>query len=116
MAAFAHTQGVEIVRNDDTPIQIRADSARLIQVLTNLLSNACTHSAREGKVEIHHVAGPEESVILSVIDHGKGIPKDFKSHIFQKFAQADGSDSSDKKGTGLGLAICKELVERMRDT
>jgi PAS domain S-box-containing protein len=113
MAAFAHEYGVEIVRSDDTAMQIQTDDTRLVQVLTNLLSNACKHSAHGGRVELHHVAGPEDSVILSVIDHGEGIPKKFRSHIFQKFAQADGSDSSTKKGTGLGLAICKELVERM---
>lgn len=113
MAAFAHGQEITIARCEDTPLQIQTDSTRLIQVLTNLLSNACKHSERGGKVELHHVAGPEDSVILSVIDHGRGIPKKFRSSIFQKFAQADGSDSSDKKGTGLGLAICKELVERM---
>lgn len=113
MAAFAHSCGVEIVRCEDTAMQIQSDSTRLIQVLTNLLSNACKHSERGSKVELHHAAGPEDSVILSVIDHGKGVPKEFRTSIFQKFAQADGSDSSDRKGTGLGLAICKELIERM---
>ncbi len=113
MAAFAHTNGVELVHSEDTPLQIQTDGTRLIQVLTNLLSNACKHSQRGAKVELHHVAGPDDSVIISVIDHGQGIPKAFRARIFQKFAQADGSDSSDKKGTGLGLAICKELIERM---
>lgn len=113
MKPFAFGYGVEIVRSEDTSFQIQTDSARLIQILTNLLSNACKHSERGGKVELHHVAGPENSVIFSVIDHGKGIPKKFRPNIFQKFAQADGSDSSEKKGTGLGLAICKELVQRM---
>lgn len=113
MASFAQSHDVEIVQIEDTTMKIQTDGTRLIQVLTNLLSNACKHSERGGKVELHHIAGPDDSVILSVVDHGKGIPKDFRSRIFQKFAQADGSDSSDKKGTGLGLAICKELVERM---
>tara|TARA_R110002167_G_scaffold89012_10_gene240149 strand:+ start:26030 stop:29083 length:3054 start_codon:yes stop_codon:yes gene_type:complete len=113
IASFTQSHEVEIVQVENTPMKIRTDSTRLIQVLTNLLSNACKHSERGGKVELHHAAGPDNSVILSVVDHGKGIPKEFRSRIFQKFAQADGSDSSDKKGTGLGLAICKELIERM---
>ena len=113
IASFAQSHEVEIVQVENTPMKIHTDSTRLIQVLTNLLSNACKHSERGGKVELHHAAGPDNSVILSVVDHGKGIPKEFRSRIFQKFAQADGSDSSDKKGTGLGLAICKELIERM---
>ena len=113
IASFAQAHEVEIVLVEDTSMKIHTDGTRLIQVLTNLLSNACKHSERGGKVELHHIAGPDGSVIISVVDHGKGIPKEFRSRIFQKFAQADGSDSSDKKGTGLGLAICKELIERM---
>ena len=113
IASFAQSHEVKIVQVENTPMKIHTDSTRLIQVLTNLLSNACKHSERGGKIELHHTAGPDNSVILSVVDHGKGIPKEFRSRIFQKFAQADGSDSSDKKGTGLGLAICKELIERM---
>jgi signal transduction histidine kinase len=50
---------------------------------------------------------------MSVFDHGAGITDEFKSRIFQKFSQADSSDSRQKGGTGLGLAISKELVERM---
>ena len=113
ISSFAQAHEVEIVQVEDTPMKIQTDGTRLIQVLTNLLSNACKHSKPGGKVELHHTAGPDDSVILSVVDHGEGIPKAFRSRIFQKFAQADGSDSSDKKGTGLGLAICKELIERM---
>lgn len=113
METFAHSQGVKLVRSGNATMQIQTDSTRLIQVLTNLLSNACKHSEKGGTVELHHSIGPEGSVIISVIDEGKGIPREFRTRIFQKFAQADGSDASEKKGTGLGLAICKELIERM---
>ena len=50
---------------------------------------------------------------VEVTDHGRGIPRSFQPRIFQKFSQADGSDSRLRGGTGLGLAISKELIERM---
>jgi DNA-binding response OmpR family regulator len=50
---------------------------------------------------------------VEVNDHGQGIPADFQHRIFQKFSQADASDTRQKGGTGLGLAISRELIERM---
>jgi signal transduction histidine kinase len=50
---------------------------------------------------------------VTVTDHGPGVPAAFRERVFQKFAQADASDSRRKGGTGLGLAITKALVERM---
>jgi signal transduction histidine kinase len=47
---------------------------------------------------------------VSVRDHGPGIPDEFKSRIFEKFAQADSSDARQKGGTGLGLNIAKQLI------
>lgn len=113
MQAFATANGVRIVSTGNLKMRVRTDSGRLLQVLSNLLSNACKHSNAGGQVELHHEAGPEDSIIISIIDHGKGIPKEFRSRIFQKFAQADASDTSDTPGTGLGLAICKEIIERL---
>jgi PAS domain S-box-containing protein len=94
---------------------IWVDSQRLIQVLSNLLSNAIKYSPDEGTVEIAAQA-QDESVRISVSDNGPGIPAEFRSHIFEKFSQADSSDTRQKGGTGLGLAITRELVERMGGT
>ncbi|HBB79396.1 MAG TPA: hypothetical protein DC050_14620, partial [Pseudomonas sp.] len=52
-------------------------------------------------------------VRVSVTDRGPGIPEAFRKRIFEKFSQADSSDTRQKGGTGLGLAISKELIERM---
>lgn len=92
--------------------QIRVDSQRLLQVLANFLSNAAKFSPSEAEVLIRceHLG---RSIKVSVSDHGPGIPAEFHQRIFQKFSQADSSDTRQKGGTGLGLAITKELVERM---
>lgn len=93
-------------------IEVRVDSQRLMQVLSNLLSNAAKYSPEGGTVNIavHELDG---YVRVVVTDHGPGIPAEFRSRIFQKFSQADSSDTRQKGGTGLGLSITKELVERM---
>lgn len=95
----------------DTP-EVRVDSQRLLQVLTNLLSNAAKYSPEGGTVTVS-VRQEARQVRVEVTDHGCGIPQAFRSRIFQKFSQADSSDTRQKGGTGLGLAITKELVERM---
>lgn len=91
---------------------VRVDARRLLQVLSNLLSNAIKHSPEGGVVEVT-IATRGTLVRVSVTDHGPGIPEEFRSRIFQKFAQADGSNMRQVSGTGLGLAISKELIERM---
>jgi len=53
---------------------------------------------------------------IRVCDQGPGIAQEFRSRIFQKFAQADSSDTRQRGGTGLGLSICKALMTRMNGT
>jgi signal transduction histidine kinase len=53
-----------------------------------------------------------DTVRVTVTDHGPGIPEEFRDRVFQKFSQADASDSRAKGGTGLGLSISKAIVER----
>lgn len=101
---------VLIERADD--VQVRVDSGRLQQVLTNFLSNAAKFSPPGARVEVA-VRRRKNTVKVEVIDHGPGIPEEFRSRIFQKFSQADSSDTRQKGGTGLGLAISKKLIERM---
>jgi signal transduction histidine kinase len=91
---------------------VDADRERLLQVLSNLLSNAAKFSPEQGTVEVA-VQKHAQRVRVSVTDHGPGVPAEFRDRIFQKFAQADSTDARQKGGTGLGLAITKELVERM---
>ncbi|WP_223232230.1 MULTISPECIES: response regulator [Marinomonas] len=91
---------------------IKVDSQRLMQVLVNLLSNAIKFSPENGHVSVE-VETFNDKVVVSVVDHGPGIPEAFRARVFQRFAQADSSDTRAKEGTGLGLAITRELIERM---
>lgn len=91
---------------------VRVDGQRLQQVLANLLSNAIKFSPEGGTVQVSLQNLPGK-VRVAVVDHGPGIPEAFRARIFQKFAQADSSDTRRQGGTGLGLAITRELVERM---
>jgi signal transduction histidine kinase len=91
-------------------IFVRADPDRLLQVLTNLLSNAAKFSPPGEPVRVSaRVEGPV--VRVEVIDRGPGVPPEFRTRIFMKFAQAQ--SASPKGGTGLGLAISKAIVEAM---
>ncbi|MBA1273702.1 CHASE domain-containing protein [Stutzerimonas azotifigens] len=111
--SFAAQHGVRCTLETDTSAaRVWVDGLRLQQVLANFLSNAIKFSPQGG--EVHLKSSVNEGLVrISVIDQGPGIPDSFRQRIFQKFAQADSSDSREKGGTGLGLAISKELVERM---
>ena len=93
-------------------VMINIDPNRLMQVLANLLSNAAKFSSPGGKVTITATAA-DGCVRVEVTDRGSGIPEKFRNRIFQKFAQADSSDTRKKGGTGLGLALAKAIVEQM---
>ena len=93
-------------------LQVMVDEQRFLQVMSNLLSNAAKFSSPGNRVDIR-TAAEDGNVRISVVDYGSGIPLEFQHRLFQKFSQADASDSRQKGGTGLGLAITKELLENM---
>lgn len=104
----AHLQLVE--RADHA--RVRVDGMRLQQILANFLSNAAKFSPPGGAVEVA-VRSKSDAVRVEVTDCGPGIPNAFRDRIFQRFSQADASDTRQTGGSGLGLAISKELAERM---
>ncbi len=111
--SYGQTYGVTFEWADQAPgAFVVGDEDRLIQVLTNLLSNACKFSPRGGVVRLSLERKGSE-LRVAVADRGQGIPEEFKSRIFQKFAQADNTDGRQGKGTGLGLNICKAMTEQM---
>jgi signal transduction histidine kinase len=111
-AAFAQQYGVTYKLLPGSDVKVSVDHQRLLQVLANYLSNAAKFSPLNDVVTIQldiHFG----SVRVTVTDKGPGVPDNFRSRLFQKFSQADSSDTRQKGGTGLGLAICKEIIERM---
>jgi PAS domain S-box-containing protein len=106
---FGVTFRLEPVRSD---LKVNADSDRLIQVITNLLSNAAKFSPSNDTVVVS-VVPRDECIRVAITDHGAGIPEKFRARMFQKFAQADASDTRQKGGTGLGLSISKAIIERL---
>lgn len=92
------------------PVQVDAD--RFLQVMANLLSNAIKHSTAGDTVRVR-LGCSAHGVRVSVIDTGPGVDAQFRSRMFEKFSQADGSDQRAKGGTGLGLYVCRLFVERM---
>lgn len=96
-------------------IEVNVDERRFVQVLTNLLSNGAKFSPEGGCVDVR-VAARGQSVRVSVTDQGPGVPKEFQDRLFEKFAQADTSDSRLTGGTGLGLSISRSIIERLDGT
>lgn len=87
------------------------DQDRIIQVVTNLVSNAIKFCPeKEGRIEIQ-ITETKNEIVTSIIDNGKGInPKDLEI-IFDKFYQSKNQNIKKPVGSGLGLAICKQIVE-----
>jgi PAS domain S-box-containing protein len=91
--------------------QIFGDPDRILQTLTNLISNAIKFSPVGGSVVVS-ATSDRTHMQFSVEDHGRGIPEDKIGAIFERFQQVDASDSREKGGTGLGLAICRTIVQQ----
>ncbi|HEY0052130.1 MAG TPA: response regulator, partial [Caulobacteraceae bacterium] len=108
---YADSLGVVLMLQDGAPVKVSGDADRLIQVVTNLLSNAAKHSPRGGAVKVTVDQGGA-SAWLNVADRGPGVPEAFRDRIFSRFAQADSSDARGKSGTGLGLYIARQIAER----
>jgi signal transduction histidine kinase len=91
---------------------VLADSDRLLQVMSNLMSNAVKFSPAGDTVAVS-VARRDDRIRVAVTDRGPGVPEAFRPKLFEKFAQADASDTRQRGGTGLGLRICKRIVEHL---
>jgi signal transduction histidine kinase len=96
-------------------VTISVDGNRFQQIMANLLSNAAKFSPSGSTVEID-ASVAEGRCRISIIDHGYGIPADFRSNLFERFSRADSSDGSQRGGTGLGMAIARQMTEGMSGT
>jgi len=109
--AYASQLGIRLVL-DRVPLRARGrvDADRMMQVMTNLLSNAAKFSPRGETVAVE-ASRHGVRLRVGVTDHGPGVPPKFRSRIFEKFAQAE--PSVERGGSGLGLSITKAIVENM---
>jgi len=106
---LASKKNIEIAATS-VPLEILADSSKLVQVIVNLLSNAIKFSPPDSTITVHYEESPE-FVEVMVRDQGRGIPDSLKETIFERFRQVEHADYKEKGGRGLGLAICKAIVE-----
>lgn len=101
---------LQLTTESEQSLWVDADALRLRQVIDNLTSNAIKFSPAQGVVIVRLIEA-QQDIRFEVEDFGNGIPEAFQKHIFEKFSQADSSDSRAKDGSGLGLAICKRIIE-----
>jgi signal transduction histidine kinase len=92
------------------PVIVFGDSKRLVQVLTNLLSNAAKYTPPQGHIRLMCELS-DKQVAVSVEDDGIGMAAEFVPHAFDLFAQAERTSDRSSGGLGLGLALVKNLVE-----
>jgi signal transduction histidine kinase len=106
---------IELVVPDPPVVWVQADADRLSQVLSNYLTNALKYSTKDQPVAVR-LEVVEHQAVVSVADHGPGIPLEEQSHIWELFHRVPGIElqyeSGESSGSlGLGLHICKQVVE-----
>ena len=99
-------------RIDAQPVDVWVDGDRILQVMGNLIRNAIKFSEKGGEIRLAARATSETEVTFEVQDQGPGIPEDKLDLIFERFQQADASDSRVQGGTGLGLALCRGIINQ----
>jgi CheY-like chemotaxis protein len=101
----------------ELPACVEADSARIRQVLVNLVGNAVKFTeAGRVTIAVRYDLDASAHLHVAVIDTGSGISPEAQKRLFERFSQVDGTVGRRHGGTGLGLAICKSLVELMGGT
>lgn len=114
----AKAQTLTLAVPDDLPL-IYGDRVRLVQVVTNLVSNAYKYTPENGRIAIdaHLILDGQDAetaqpmIQIAIADNGLGIPDEAQSTIFDKFTRVDDEEARKSPGTGLGLSITKSLVE-----
>ncbi len=112
----AHAAGRDhrwLLELPDDPVTVTGDTARLHQVLANVLANARTHTP-PGTTVVTSLAVADGWATVSVADNGPGIPEQILPEVFERFARGDSSRSRAAGSTGLGLAIVAAVVDAHR--
>jgi len=100
-------QEVKLILSDRC--EMYADSAKLTQVVYNLLENASKYTQEGGCIRVRLIRSGRDAV-FTVTDNGPGIPKEDQTHIFDRFYRVDKARSRETGGTGLGLSIVRQMV------
>ncbi len=108
-AATAAADHPFTLRLDAAHPLVRGDRDRLVQVLTNLVSNAAKYSPRDGPIEIS-TAVRDGSIDVAVRDRGVGIPADQLAQVFEPYTRLEEGSTRAVGGTGLGLSIVREIL------
>jgi heavy metal sensor kinase len=108
MSLLAEDKGVAVNCNVEQEAGVEGDSARIKQVVVNLLDNAIKYTPAGGSVQLN-VRAHAGKAIVEVIDTGIGIPAGALPHVFERFYRVDKARSRDAGGAGLGLAIVKSI-------
>jgi len=108
---YGDKHGITFVITDmEKEAKVNGDKDRLIQVMSNLMSNAAKFSSTGEQIELS-VTRHDVDIRIAVKDYGTGIPEEFRDVLFEKFTQYNSSDTRKISGTGLGLSIAKAIVE-----
>jgi signal transduction histidine kinase len=94
----------------EQPVIVRADPIYLARIVDNLVINALAYS--EGYPWVRITVRGDEEAVLTVEDHGIGIPKEMREQVFERFVRLPSAELSSQPGTGLGLYISRELARR----
>ncbi|GAB3069472.1 ATP-binding protein [Pedococcus soli] len=108
-AAAALKRAAVALEYTPTPLTVRVDSDRIVQVLANLLVNASKFSSQGASIDLD-VRADDHWATFEVRDHGSGIPAEMVEKIFEPFVQVDATDTRSHQGSGLGLAISRDIV------
>lgn len=90
-------------------VSAKVDSNALAQVMTNIISNAASHTQKGGSISVS-IESVNDHALIVVSDTGSGIPAADLPHIFDRFYRADKARSADENRSGLGLAICQSII------
>ncbi|MEY8849181.1 ATP-binding protein [Psychroserpens sp. XS_ASV72] len=109
---IASKKEIRLINRNPHSFKLNYDEDRILQVLTNLLSNAMKFcKEKTGEITIDYKLG-NQFVEISVSDNGKGIPSEDHDFIFEKFYQSKHQNTIKPHGSGLGLAITKQIVQK----
>lgn len=109
---LALARNIQLSHTSLTGFAVRADAARLKQVLLNLLGNAIKYNREAGKVQVEVAPVASHYLRISIIDTGRGIPADKFDALFEPFNRL-GAENDAIEGTGIGLAIALRITELM---